>query len=285
LFSLNYFIHALSGSLGNIFAILLFYPLDTVRTRLQVQENRRCQFTPIIVRDIVILEGWHSLYKGWQSLTLSIAITSFTYFYIFHGLKLYVGVESQSIFKDIIFGTISGIITVSISNPFWVINTRLKLQHLRINNNKNKINNYNNNNNIIINYNRNINFNVYKEDGLKFYFYGLTSSLLLVTNPVVNFMVYEFCKRSFMSWLLNFFSDSILFFAFGGLAKLLATVVTYPLQVVQTRSRVRKRTFFPAFISLSKVRYFFRGLESKLLQTVLTSAFMFLIYENLTSLL
>jgi len=30
-----------------------------------------------------------------------------------------------------------------------------------------------------------------------------------------------------------------LYFAFGGLSKLIATIVTYPLQLLQTRARVR----------------------------------------------
>lgn len=79
--------------------------------------------------------------------------------------------------------------------------------------------------------------------------------------------------------------------AIGATSKAVATVLTYPLQVVQARLRHRGREaveasgILPALLALCKRRGFrgmFRGLEAKLLQTVLMAALMFSTYEKIT---
>lgn len=64
------------------------------------------------------------------------------------------------------------------------------------------------------------------------------------------------------------------------ISKFIATVITYPIQVLQTRRR--------AGITLQyswSIRRLYRGLESKLLQTCLNSALMFVAYERLVGIL
>ena len=70
------------------------------------------------------------------------------------------------------------------------------------------------------------------------------------------------------------------------MAKFLATVATYPLQVLQTRHRAGMASMKGERDSSSRswsdaLRRSYRGLESKLLQTCLNSALMFVIYERL----
>jgi solute carrier family 25 (peroxisomal adenine nucleotide transporter), member 17 len=74
-------------------------------------------------------------------------------------------------------------------------------------------------------------------------------------------------------------------FLFGALAKTLATVFTYPLQVIQTRSRDTKASSEDIVNTCSEIwtrrglAGFFDGLISKLTQTVSNSAFIFMFYE------
>ncbi|CAD7943482.1 unnamed protein product [Amoebophrya sp. A25] len=68
---------------------------------------------------------------------------------------------------------------------------------------------------------------------------GVSASLFLVLNPVVQFVVYDSLRR-LAHGRLTFLADSRYFFL-GLIAKLFATLSTYPMQIVQTRSRASQR--------------------------------------------
>lgn len=129
---------------------------------------------------------------------------------------------------------------------------------------------------------------VTKTEGLSGLWAGTLPSLLLVANPAIQFMTYEALKRRLAP---NGRMTAAMSLAIGASAKAVATVLTYPLQVVQARLRHRGREaveasgILPALLALCKRRGFrgmFRGLEAKLLQTVLMAALMFSTYEKIT---
>ncbi len=207
---------------------------------------------------------------------------------------------------------------------------------------------------------------IYKEEGLKALWSGTLPSLLLVINPVLQHFCYGACKSPAVASicpLSHLTSDfdlttpadqfkratltprraaaataagaaavtltSLEAFSFGAVAKAIATVVSYPLQVAQSRLRQQQQQEQqqqqqqepspPSSSSKaggqqdqgkegegeaadrigSKVSYtgtadcladlwrrkgmagLFQGIEAKLLQTVLTSAFMFASYESI----
>ena len=62
---------------------------------------------------------------------------------------------------------------------------------------------------------------------------GTAASLILVSNPALKFTVYEYLKRLAIEPL----SPSKAFFM-GAFASAIATIITYPVQVVQAKSRV-----------------------------------------------
>ena len=85
----------------------------------------------------------------------------------------------------------------------------------------------------------------------------------------------------------------------GAVAKAVATTLTYSLQTVQSILRFGRHRLNPEnrtlgslknvlYLLRERVRRFglmglYKGLEAKLLQTVLTAALMFLVYEKLTA--
>lgn len=97
-----------------------------------------------------------------------------------------------------------------------------------------------------------------------FRFSLLGSSLMLVSNPTINFVVYDKVKQVidnhaksagrkyltsfeiFMTGTLNELNDWFLFCLpscshwVGAIAKALATILTYPIQVAQSRQRANK---------------------------------------------
>lgn len=105
-----------------------------------------------------------------------------------------------------------------------------------------------------------------------------------MSNPAVNFMIYEALKRNILPTLVLWVNVGSIYFLFGGISKLIATVITYPVQVVQTRSRAQ--AFIPDLLHMpirDSIVVLYRGMESKLIQTVLTSAFVLATYEHIVS--
>lgn len=108
--------------------------------------------------------------------------------------------------------------------------------------------------------------------------------------------MYEALKRRFSK--IPEQTSAMKFFMIGALAKAFATVVTYPLQIVQTKLRqgrsdpknvntgksVTGNAVMDMFLSIVDkygIAGLFRGLEAKLLQTVMTAALMFMAYEKI----
>lgn len=67
---------------------------------------------------------------------------------------------------------------------------------------------------------------------------GTGPSLLLVCNPTIQFVVYEALKRRTIRVLGSDKLGSLTLFVIGALAKAVATLITYPVQVLQSRLRV-----------------------------------------------
>lgn len=160
-------------------------------------------------------------------------------------------------------GIASGIINVLLTCPLWVVNTRMKLEE----------NKYPSLFSGLI--------EIMRSEGVKGLWAGTVPSLILVSNPAIQFMVYEALKRH-LEGRGSFGNSSA--FLIGAVAKAIATTVTYPLQLVQQRLRAGT-SMKPLLKDMkSKPLVLFRGLEAKLLQTVMTAALMFGIYEKLVRL-
>lgn len=287
-FSYLSWVHAVSGATGSVIAMSAFYPLDTVRSRLQLEEpeRRKALSTWAVLKQLIAEEGFSTLYRGIVPVLESLCISNFVYFYTFHSMKaLRTAADvAPSALSDLLLGSLAGVVNVFSTTPFWVVNTRLKMKGLghRIKDNT-------------ANYDNLIDGLIYigRTEGAKGLWAGALPSLLLVTNPAIQFMVYESLKRRLTAdGGRN--TSAVTFFAIGAVAKAIATVLTYPLQVIQTKLRhgnTDKSLDLPPdtdmlqmlLVILKKqgLAGLFRGLEAKLLQTVLTAALMFMTYEKI----
>ncbi|XP_049874089.1 peroxisomal membrane protein PMP34 [Pectinophora gossypiella] len=263
LFSYETLVHALAGATGSVVGMAAFYPLDTLRSRLQVEDPKKLQGSSWeLLLKLANEEGIDSLYRGLTPVLQSLSVSNFVYFYTFHALRRSCA-KNTSALQDLMFGIVAGSINVLITSPLWVVNTRMKLEK----------NSYKNLSQGL--------FTLYKNEGAKGLWSGTVPSLLLVSNPAIQFMVYEALKRNLVA---RGRFDTYTAFLVGALAKAVATTVTYPLQLIQ--SRLRAGTSMKPLLKdvKSNPLTIFRGLEAKLLQTVMTAALMFLIYEKLVRL-
>lgn len=188
------------------------------------------------------------------------------------------GVDSQSAVRDLFLGTIAGVVNVMTTTPFWVVNTRLKTMIARP---------YTNLLNGL--------YYIWKTEGAQGLWAGAIPSLMLVSNPALQFMMYEALKRRVAK--LSATPSTMTIFMIGAVAKTFATILTYPLQLIQTKLRHGRKTgdksmknlssnagVLQMLLTLLKANGFaglFVGLEAKLMQTVLTAALMFTAYEKI----
>ncbi|CAL8272567.1 unnamed protein product [Lota lota] len=284
-------VHAVAGAVGSVTAMSVFFPLDTARIRLQVDENRKSKSTPVILAEIAKEEGVLSLYRGWFPVISSLCCSNFVYFYTFNTLKKLAttGPGRPRPAKDLLMGVVSGAVNVILTTPMWVVNTRLKLQGAKFRNEDLRQTHYTG---IFDAF-----YRIISDEGVATLWNSMLPSLILVFNPAVQFMFYEAMKRKAGKGGRAITSADI--FVIGAVAKAVATTATYPLQTVQAILRFgqykgdKKGGAFASLRSVVSllmdrikkhgVLGLYKGLEAKLLQTVLTAALMFVVYEKITT--
>uniref|UniRef100_A0A4W6DI13 Solute carrier family 25 member 17 n=1 Tax=Lates calcarifer TaxID=8187 RepID=A0A4W6DI13_LATCA len=277
LLSYETLVHAVAGAMGSVTAMTVFFPLDTAKSRLQVDEKRK---RPVI-----------SPCTGWFPVISSLCCSNFVYFYTFNSLKKLMasGPGKSRPGKDLLMGVVAGVVNVVLTTPMWVVNTRLKLQGVKFRNEDLQQTHY-----------KGI-FDAFSQiianEGVGTLWNGTLPSLILVLNPAVQFMFYEAMKRKAGKGGRKISSAEI--FLIGAIAKAIATTATYPLQTVQAILRFGQyrgdgkggvigslSNIFSLLMDRIKrngVLGLYKGLEAKLLQTVLTAALMFVVYEKITA--
>lgn len=187
--------------------------------------------------------------------------------------------------RDFLSGLIAGCVAVFVSSPLWVANTRLKLQGVSVEfgarHERSSDHQLRTCSGIV-----DCLWYIACRDGLLAWWGGLLPSLILVFNPAINFMIYEGQKRNILPILSSWVNASSLYFTFGAVSKLIATVVTYPVQLFQTRARAQ--VAIPDLLHMpirDSIVVLYRGMESKLLQTVLTSALTLATYEHIVTII
>lgn len=280
-FSYEAFVHAISGTAGGSISMSIFYPLDVIRTHQQVEKTS--------ITEMINEQGVGALYKGLQSVLTSLAVSNFVYFYTNNLMKVFLrkftGEKSISIGQNLFVASLAGVVNVLLTCPLWVANTRIKLQK-----------NASAKDPSIKPYKGLIDCmeRIYKEEGVEALWNGAGSSLMLVSNPTINFVVYDKVKQVMDNRAKDAgrkFLTSFEIFCTGAIAKALATILTYPIQVAQSRQRANKDkkggTFTNTFTILAQifakdgVLGWFAGMNAKLIQTILTAAFQFLCYEQI----
>ena len=113
---------------------------------------------------------------------------------------------------------IAGSISTIFSNPIWMLNTRLAI------NKEKKVS--------ILK----IIQEIIEKEGILAFFKGVVPNLILVLNPIINFVVYERLKklslRKYKSERKIPFSA---IFVMSSIGKILATIFTYPILTVRVK--------------------------------------------------
>ncbi|XP_028783801.1 peroxisomal nicotinamide adenine dinucleotide carrier [Neltuma alba] len=140
---------------------------------------------------------------------------------------------------------------------------------------------------------------IFSEAGVVGFWKGVIPSLIMVCNPSIQFMIYESSLKHLKAKRVaknqgNRNVTAFEVFMLGALAKLGATVSTYPLLVVKSRlqakqeiggsSSLRYSGTFDAILKI--IRYeglpgFYKGMSTKIVQSVFAASVLFMVKEEL----
>lgn len=288
--------NAVAGAVAGFTTVVALHPLDVVRTRFQVHDGRdamvpKYRSTATALLMITRTEGLRGLYAGLLPAVLGSSLSWGMYFFLYNNVKSrnqrWSGKELGA-GLHLISAAEAGALVCLITNPLWLVKTRLQLQgpgygvHKPYAGFADAL------------------MTIVKGEGWRALYKGLGPSLLLVSHGSLQFMAYEEGRkfainlRSPLSSDYEDDRDSCLkpmdIAILGGLSKVFATSVTYPYQVIRARIQQRPNTngrakyasswhAFRETLRHEGIRGLYKGIVPNFLKNVPASSITFLVYE------
>lgn len=220
----------------------LTYPLITLSTRAQVESRRSSTSTIAAVRHIIDREGLAGLFSGLDSALFGISVTNFVYYYWYEWMRALFERRAASAGRlskalttteSILSGLIAGSATVIVTNPIWVINTRMtaRKEEAKVDVEKGSVPDTKPPKPTTIG----TLLKLLREEGPTALFAGILPALVLVINPIIQYTVFEQLKNVLEKRRKVGPTDS---FYLGAIGKLFATGLTYPYLTVKSRAHV-----------------------------------------------
>ncbi|KAF2814624.1 mitochondrial carrier [Mytilinidion resinicola] len=283
---------AIAGASGAVLANAIVYPLDIVKTRLQVQVKRKPSAEPTnpadgehytstldAINKIVRDDGVPGLYAGLTGSLIGVASTNFAYFYWYTVVRtLYISSQKvqgkPSTAIELSLGAVAGAVAQLFTIPVAVVTTRQqtvsKLERKGL-----------------IATGREV---VNSEDGWTGLWRGLKASLVLVVNPAITYGAYQRLrdvlypgKTTLRPWEA---------FILGSMSKALATIATQPLIVAKVGLQskpppARNGKPFKSFIEVMSfiiehegLLGLFKGIGPQILKGLLVQGFLMMTKER-----
>ncbi|XP_078427413.1 mitochondrial substrate carrier family protein [Wolffia australiana] len=306
-------INGLAGAGGGIIAQLITYPLQTVSARQQTDrgESHRSRRGGVLpqIYGVIQHEGWQRLYGGLAPSLVGTAASQGVYYYFYQvfrsraektalsNFKRGVGDGSIGMFQALVSAALSGCMNVLLTNPIWVVVTRMQTT-------RRKKMQTNPSSEPLLDVKDKSSYGtsqtvreIYDEAGIFGFWKGVLPTLIMVSNPSIQFMLYEGLLKKLRARRAAKGSSSVTaleFFLLGAIAKLGATVSTYPLLVVKSRLQAKQvvsgdknHNYRGTADAITKmIRHeglsgFYKGMSTKIMQSVLTAAVLFMIKEEI----
>ncbi|XP_022138767.1 peroxisomal adenine nucleotide carrier 1-like [Momordica charantia] len=293
-FDLESVAEATSGAIGALVSTTALYPLDTCKTKYQAENqshhHRKYRNITDVLWEAISTGHVGSLYQGLGTKNFQSFISSFIYFYGYSFLKrIYLkrsGNQKIGAKANLIVAAAAGACTVIATQPLDTASSRMQTSEFG----KSK--------------------GLWKtlaEGTWREAFDGLGISLLLTSNPSIQYTVFDQLKQRLLRTQLKHESgiesspealSAFSAFLLGALSKCVATVLTYPAIrckiVIQAAESDQERneaeqhgaqkTVSGALKTIWKregILGFFKGLQAQILKTVLSSALLLMIKEKI----
>eukprot|EP00049_Salpingoeca_infusionum_P000708 m.41829 g.41829 ORF g.41829 m.41829 type:complete len:302 (+) comp10617_c0_seq1:215-1120(+) len=290
--------HLVAGVTAGVATSGVLHPFDLIKIRLQVQDAppsatttttppgaRTTHYRGAIhaLRTIVKEEGVRALYRGVSPSMLANGVAWGSYFYLYNFLKTAARSDNEdeqlSHVMHLSLATIAGMATMTISNPLWVLKTRMCLETLPLTQSSPGIT-------------ASLR-QLYAKEGMAGLYRGILPGYVGTTHGGFQFMAYEELKR-----ILNERKDrppnaklsTPEYLGAAMASKVFAGLVTYPYQIVRTRQQKAGIGELKSLGSLDIIKEvyhrngaagFYRGLRPYLVRVMPATCSTFLIYEQL----
>ncbi|KAF6007067.1 hypothetical protein HII13_004744 [Brettanomyces bruxellensis] len=268
------FTHAVAGGLASMVSLILVYPLASLATTAQAGPEASTVKAKTVQSDVNIkttegrkealtkaLTTVKELYAGLSPALVGIMATNSP------SQEKSNDIHGLSAKQSIIAGIVGGIVSRIVTNPIWVANTRMTVS-------KGKAGSQ-----------FKVMYDIVKNEGWKKLFAGLTPALTLVSNPVIQYTIFEQLKTLVVSkkrHALTAFDALYL----GAISKFIATLLTYPYYTVRARMHMAKGECANMYQIMKRIlkeegiSSFYNGLGFKLLQSIIGSGFLFYFKEE-----
>ncbi|CBQ71692.1 related to YIA6-Pvruvate transporter of the mitochondrial inner membrane [Sporisorium reilianum SRZ2] len=316
---------AIAGACAGLVSSVLTCPLDVVKTRLQAQEGRRRPIppdplsapTPIpaagerarylglsaTLRKIWHDDGVRGFYRGLGPTIFGYLPTWAIYFTVYDSCKSTLATHkltaSDDFVNHIVAAMTAGAASTVCTSPLWVVKTRFMLQSVK----DTAVKPYRHTGDAFV--------QIYRSEGLRGFYKGLLPSLFGVSHVAVQFPLYESFKslarrRGGTAQAEEAELEASTILLCSSTAKMIASVTTYPHEVLRTRLQMQPRTkpipaspaaIPPTAAPATSGRYtgvlqacrtiarqeglrgFYKGMTVNLVRTVPSSALTILTYE------
>ncbi|ODQ65510.1 mitochondrial carrier [Nadsonia fulvescens var. elongata DSM 6958] len=298
---------AVAGATGAVTANLLVYPLDIVKTKLQIQVNTKTKKNQKqaeksekgndthyrsawdALQKIYQKESLPGLYKGLAISLVGTATTNFAYFYWYgfvrerYSARIARSATIQhagsrrmefSTATELALGAVAGALAQMCTMPIGVITTRLQAPVRR--------HGYDSTKALASRSVKTTIREIWHEDGPRGFWCGLKASLVLVSNPSITYGSAARIRNIFFNGRprLSIAEN----FLIGACSKAIATVSTQPLIVAKTMQQAgTQKTFTEALAFLLRhdgIWGLFKGLGPQLSKGVLVQGLLFMIKDK-----
>ncbi|ORY65533.1 mitochondrial carrier protein [Pseudomassariella vexata] len=261
--------NALSGAVGGFTSGVVTCPLDVIKTKLQAQggfltvaKGRHVGHHKVYEgllgtgRVIWREEGIRGMYRGLGPIVMGYLPTWAVWFTVYNKSKAWLAEHNMqntfviNFYSSIVAGASSTVVT----NPIWVIKTRLMSQSSKGSNEKVSLFPRSGNTptsrppiNSPWHYNSTLDAarKMYSSEGIMSFYSGLTPALLGLTHVAVQFPAYEFLRKKFTGQSMGEMNDDhghwLGVLSASMMSKILASSATYPHEVIRTRLQTQRR--------------------------------------------
>ncbi|XP_033116227.1 mitochondrial folate transporter/carrier-like [Anneissia japonica] len=283
--------HFVAGISGGVLSTLVLHPFDLLKIRLQVNDGMhvRPTYTGFVqaFQSVVKTQGFFGLYQGVTPNIWGAGASWGFYFFFYNAIKNYMqGDEGKSLGPGhhMLAAAQSGVVTLFITNPIWVVKTRLCLQYDGVR--KTGVLDAGAYRGMLDGL-----LKIYRFEGLGGLYKGLLPGLFGVSHGALQFMAYEELKKSYALYKghdVNTLQNPLEYIAFAALSKMFAVVTTYPYQVVRSRLQDRHTTYSGTLDAIRTTyrneswRGFYKGMLPNILRVTPACCITFVVYENMT---
>ncbi|XP_035665698.1 mitochondrial folate transporter/carrier-like [Branchiostoma floridae] len=284
--------HLFAGVSGGVISTLVLHPLDLIKLRFAVSDGLASRPTYQGILDCVLAiyraRGFPGLYAG-VTPNIAGAGASWGLYFLFYNATKQHWLEWQGMQpngnlgpgKHMVAAANAGVITLAITNPIWVVKTRLCLQYENEMRNVAVSRRYRGMSDALA--------KIWRHEGMRGMYKGFVPGLLGVSHGALQFMSYEELKTQYNLYRgtpRDKHLNPLEYLTMAALSKLFAVSTTYPYQVVRARLQDQHNKYDGVIDVVRKtwrgegMGGFYKGIVPNLIRVTPACCITSVVYEN-----